>query len=253
MTAPTAPAAPDPEFDACRRILAWLAAEGTRRRSLNQLSQKATGTYDDLVLALPPAAEADLDALVDPALADATLHPNWVHGPPGYDDDPALLPAVTARWRRTPQGVSAQFMVVLAVAGTRRTKPNGLRGTAFRFESGEPGTHDYDHVQPSLSLTMGGGAPLLQGLLAPPSTTTPALPLDSAGPVGLLVCVMRSVYGTTRWNKYLGGNPDLAAAVRPFLPQMPALDHRRRAAAPASAAGPRPTPGPPTPGQSPGV
>ncbi len=213
----------DAELGAYRAVFEWFDAAGASARGHLQ-KQGVPETYSDLALALAPAPQTQLRAAFDPSRAGGTLHPYWVHGPRGYGEDPPVLPAVTARWDRTPLGLSVQVTVVLAVAGSRTSDPDGLQGTALRFESGVPkSTHDYDHSQLSVSLIK-GGAPLLSGLALPASTTTPAVPLDSSGPVGVLLCAARALYGATKWRTVLSGTPSLAAAIRPFLHQMPVFN-----------------------------
>lgn len=219
----------DDELKAYRKVFDWFAAAGASARATGSQARGVLETHADLALTLRAASQRDIEAAFDPAQTEGTLHPLWVHGPRCYGS-PVVLPAMTARWRRGPNGLIVQVTVVLGIAGSRLSDPEGLQGAALRYESGEPGTHDYDHLQQSVSLTK-GGAPLLKGLELPASTTTPAVPLDSIGPVGVLLCVIRSVLGSTKWRSSLAAAPSLARDIQPFLPQMPIFDARRTAGA----------------------
>jgi hypothetical protein len=230
----TGPVATDPQREACVRLLTWLADEGNARRAGSQ-SSDVIATQSDMAVLYPRISDAALPGLLNVGQATVDLRPHgWIYGPETSlrVASPELVPAVTVRWEWTRAAPSIHIMVVLLIAGTTSTA--GLDATAFRFESGHRGrTHNYDHVQPTLRVSLSRSA-ALPGTRTPLNESLPAFPLDSIGPVGVTMCVLLSLYGQEVISRMLSGDRSLRATIVPYIGELPAFS---RAMQPHAAAG----------------
>jgi hypothetical protein len=222
----TPAADPLPQRAACVHLLTWLADEGRARRAGTQ-SSAVIATQSDMAVVYPQISDAILPRLLNSRRQSLDLKQwGWIYGPEAFFRDglPELVPAVTLRWSWTGAVPNVHILVALLIAGN--TAATGLDATAYRFESGHSGTtHDFDHVQPTLKMTT-QAIDNLPGTRSPLNQTIPAFPLDSIGPVGIIICLLLSLYGRHRILRMLSQNPSLRQVVQPHMAQLPIFSRR---------------------------
>jgi hypothetical protein len=220
------------QLSACVEIFRWLNAQGRAAQARGDEPADVTDTRTHMQTTFGQIADARLGKLLDAKNVNLDLRTEaagkwmWL---PHIVGAPRIVPALTLRWdfRATPE---LHVFVALVVAQTTSALSSGPTATAYRFETGEAGTiHDLDHAQPLLSLSLKGQH--LPGVRSPLHTSSPAFPLDATGPVGLTMCVVRSLYGNRRIRSMFVTDRSLAATVGPYLKQMPIYDQAGKAKA----------------------
>jgi hypothetical protein len=220
---------------ACVHLLTWLADAGKARRAGVQ-SSAVIATQSDMALAYPRISDAALSRVLDAKRPRVDLKRyGWIYGPEASFrlGMPELVPAVTVRWSWADPVPQMHVLVALLIAG--QTASTGLDATAYRFESGHSGTtHDFDHAQPTLKMTTKSSN--LPGIRLPLNETIPAFPLDSMGPVGVIICVLLSLYGRHAVYRMFSQNRSLQRDVLPYLIELPTFSYKaRRGSSPRSA------------------
>jgi hypothetical protein len=162
----------------------------------------------------------------------------WIYGPetgkPGSSSTPEVVPAITVSWSWAGERPHIQVVVALLIAGS--TTQTGLNVTAFRFESADEGTpHSFHHAQPTARHVHRGD--FLEGVRRPLHESVPAFPLDAVGPVGVIICVLLSLYGRDEIVTMLSHDAYLSMIVRPYLVELPAFYASYSDQPPASGAG----------------
>lgn len=211
-------------------MLRWMHDDGIADRRQIQ-RQEVLDTRSVIDKALPLATDQHLDALFSRPALKGDMGNRWIHGRKTYGDSPVVLPVVTAQWDFTGGPGQLQLLVVLVVArlsSATATSPHPK--TMYRFEHGVPNTvHDYHHAQPTLSATRNGGP--LPGVFAPLNITSPAFPLDATGPAGIVMCLMRALYGAKNFKHAFAAQQGLRQVASPYMHQMPAFQAASRTSA----------------------
>ena len=148
-----------------------------------------------MAIPYPQISDTALSRQVDTGQSEVNLD-GWIYGREtghiGSSTTPEIVPAITASWSWAEAKPKIQLILTLVVAG--EDAQTGLNATAFRFETGDEGTaHDYHHAQPTARLEHRGA--YLGGVRLPLHESVPAFPLDADGPVGVVMCVLVSLYG----------------------------------------------------------
>jgi hypothetical protein len=210
---------------ACQELLQWLASQGKARRSQVQ-SFDVIATYDAMAVPYPQISDAELPALLNATRPSTDLE-GWIYGPEtgkaASSSTPEIVPAITASWSWTGSTPSIQIIVALLMAGS--TAQTGLEVTAFRFENADDGSsHDFWHAQPTVRKAHRGE--YLEGIHLPLHESVPAFPIDAVGPVGAVVCVLLSLYGSRWIENMFVQNPRLRNLVSPYLSELPVFASR---------------------------
>jgi hypothetical protein len=206
---------------ACTQMLDWFARQGVESRQGNQSPEVVT-TQSAMARLYPPLSDA---ALAKALNEQENSLDGWIYGAEtsGHTSSratPKVVPAITASWSWNKASPEIQVMVVLVSAES--DAQSGLKVSAFRFENGDEGTiHDFHHAQPAARFTHRGE--YLPDIIPPVHESVPAFPLDAIGPVGIIMCALLSLYGSSWIERMFIYDPHLKMYVLPHLGELPAF------------------------------
>ena len=227
MTASPTTAAIDPRQQACAELLNAFAKRGFGFRS-GRVAVDLAMTASRMAVVFPQQPEQTLRRLLTATPEVDMGDRAWLWGeptPPAGSNSlfgsVQLIPAISVRWDWSRDPVPMRLMLALVHV---KTNPGpGFRAHAYRFESPavDAKRHSFFHAQPAITLAHKAGGHDLPGVRGPVDTSTPAFPLDVDGPVGLVLSLLLSLYGTRGLTSLFHQTP-VQKTVPPFVHEMPA-------------------------------